>query len=622
MPKLRQSWLKCRGDHGRGGAGAGSILLLVLAIVLAACSGSSPSSHSSSHTAAPVKNATVTYAEQPGAPPNYIFPVTPAAFCSLANYDDLFYMMYRPLYWWGVGDKAGVDYKLSLATQPQFSNGGKTVTIHLKHYLWSDGDPVTSRDLLFWLNMVRASETSFCNAIPGELPFNIASARAVDPSTFQITFDKSYSREWILGNELSLFIPLPQQVWDRTSPSGPVGNLDTTMAGAKKVFGFLNNQSMDLHTYSTNPLWRVVDGPWKLQSLTTTGEVTFVPNPKYSGPRNGDVGKFVELPFTTNAAEYNALRSGTVDYGYIPASDAQQVSTVKASGYDVKPWLLWSIAYELINYGNSTAGPLFHQLYVRQALQHLINEPQIIKEIWRGYAVPTNGPVPTTPLTKLAGPVERKTQYPYDLSAARSLLAGHGWKPGSTGVLECARPGTGPGDCGTGIPAGKKLELSLLTYSGVPEVAAEVESFKSNAQRAGILINIREAPANTVASEVVRCDKSTGTGCNWQLAINGSPSDIFVPPTYPTGDPTFKTGAPFNYGSYSNAKNDALIGETDRITGLGPMYQYQAFLARQLPVLWVPDPAYQISAISTRLHGAGAQSIYGAITPEDWYLSR
>ena len=34
-------------------------------------------------------------------------------------------------------------------------NGNK-VTITLKHYMWSNGTPVTAQDVMFWLNMETA----------------------------------------------------------------------------------------------------------------------------------------------------------------------------------------------------------------------------------------------------------------------------------------------------------------------------------------------------------------------------------------------------------------------------------------------------------------------------------
>ena len=52
-------------------------------------------------------------------------------------------------------------------------------------------------------------------------------------------------------------------------------------------------------TYATNPLWQVVDGPWKLKAFNADGQITFVPNPSYSGPIKPTLKSFTELPYTS-----------------------------------------------------------------------------------------------------------------------------------------------------------------------------------------------------------------------------------------------------------------------------------------------------------------------------------
>ena len=45
------------------------------------------------------------------------------------------------------------------------------------------------------------------------------------------------------------------------------------------------------------------------------------PNPKYSGPVKPKLDKFVQLPFTSGAAEFNALVGGKITVGYLPLED-------------------------------------------------------------------------------------------------------------------------------------------------------------------------------------------------------------------------------------------------------------------------------------------------------------
>ena len=45
-------------------------------------------------------------------------------------------------------------------------------------------------------------------------------------------------------------------------------------------------------------------------------------------------------------------------------------------------------------------------------------------------------------------------------------------------------------------------------------------------------------------------------------------------------------------------------------------------MANQIPVLWMPQPVYQISETSTKLHGILPQSPIESLTPENWYFTK
>src|SRR5580698_9957492 len=124
---------------------------LAAAVAAAGCAGSSNSSGSGG---TPVTGGTAVMAEPPTNTPNYIFPFTSSAYISVINASYLTYLMYRPLYWFGDNGQPTVNNSLSLASPPTFS--GNKVTINLKHYMWSNGQPVTAQDVMFWLNMMQA----------------------------------------------------------------------------------------------------------------------------------------------------------------------------------------------------------------------------------------------------------------------------------------------------------------------------------------------------------------------------------------------------------------------------------------------------------------------------------
>ena len=65
--------------------------------------------------------------------------------------------MWRPLYYAPQGSPQTVDATLSVANAPVWSNGDKTMSISLKPWKWSNGETVSSKDLLFSLDEIKAA---------------------------------------------------------------------------------------------------------------------------------------------------------------------------------------------------------------------------------------------------------------------------------------------------------------------------------------------------------------------------------------------------------------------------------------------------------------------------------
>src|SRR5215831_9546695 len=302
--------------RGRPGV-RGTVLAAALALMVAGCASSSGGV--SPPGAAPVTGGIAVLAEPPSVTPNYIFPFASSAYFSNINIWNLQSLLYRPLYWFGQKGQPSMNASLSLAYPPTF-NGNK-VTITLKRYMWSDGTPVTAQDVMFWLNMERAEPTGY-GGFTG-FPMNVKDITVVSPTVVTMVMDKPYSPTWFLDNDLSQITPMPQ-AWDQTA-SGP-GDCATTVSHCAAVYDYLNAQAKNLSNYATSPLWSIVDGPWKLSAFNADGHITFAPNQFYSGPVKPRLAAFQEVPFATDAAEYDVLRAanpGTrIDVGYLPQQDA------------------------------------------------------------------------------------------------------------------------------------------------------------------------------------------------------------------------------------------------------------------------------------------------------------
>ncbi len=588
-----------------------------LALLLSACGASTAT------TPQVVKGGTATFAEPPAAPPNYIFPLMSLQYFSVSNLGDFIDLMYRPLYWFGQNGKAQVNPSLSLAQLPIFtvnSSGDSVATVNLKKYMWSDGTAVTSRDVEFWMKLLVANKANWAAYVPGAFPDNVTSVTYPSPTQIVFTFNKTYNQNWLLYNELSQITPIPQQVWDVTAahPS-TVGNYDLTPSGAVAVYNYLTNQSKTPSTFATNPLWRVIDGPWTLQSFSNTGEAVFVPNKRYSGPIKPKLSKFIEVPYTSDTAEFNALHSGAVDYGYLPTQDLSQKAYLSKQGYSFAPWVDFGFTYFPLNFTNRTVGPIFNQLYVRQAIQEMVNQPQYIRDIFHGYAVPSYGPVPVVPANPFASPYEKSNPYPYNPTAAKTLLTSHGWAVHPNGVTTCVNPTL----CGAGIKKGAGLNFSLLFASGVTTVTSEMEALQSSLSTIGIKVTLSQKPFNAVLSVATPCP-STGPNvskCTWQMA-NWGGGWVYAPDYYPSGGEILAAGAGSNSGGYNDPVNNANIVATHTQLGTAAMFTYEDYVAKMLPVIFLPSADYSLSEYKSTLHGVVPQDAYLNLNPENWYFTK
>jgi len=266
-------------------------------------------------------------------------------------------------------------------------------------------------------------------------------------------------------------------------------------------------------------------------------------------------------------------------------------------------------------------GPLLRQLYVRQALEDLINRPQIVSKVYAGYADPGNGPVPVlasgsyvSPLEKAGGP------YRYSPSKAISLLKAHGWKVVPNGVSTCQRAGTGPSDCGSGISAGEPLQFKLLFTAGITSFDQQEAAIQSSEAAAGIKIILTAEPFNTLIATAGTCTAQShpASTCGWQLLDYGyEPYSLD-----PSGASMFNTGGYNNQGGYSSTEEDNLINQTEYGSSSSAFYAYENYTAEQLPWLWLPQSS-NLFVYKKNLAGVTPLNPFsGTLNPEVWYYTK
>ncbi|MER7504224.1 ABC transporter substrate-binding protein [Nonomuraea pusilla] len=605
-----------------------SAALAAIAVLATACTGGGGSTKDVAgsyatppkQTGTPKDGGTATVALTPGLSPNYIYPYPPASANGTVIARGLMWRsLYRPS---GAGDQI-TDAELSLAEQPTYSADRKTVTIKMRDYSWSDGTPVTADDVVFSFALLKAalaeSPANWSFYTPGQFPDGV-SAEATAPDTLTLRLETAYNPSYLLSM-LTLLYVMPSKEWNIAQAGGP--HLDYTQPkNAKAIYKYLTKESESQSTFASNPLWQVVNGPYRLKSFDpTTGSFSLVPNKAYKGPGDSRLDQIDFKAFTSAAAVLNQFKAGNLTVGTLDSSFITQIGALKAKGYNVygapAPARFDSLT---INFKNTTGNfdKIIAQAYVRQALQRLIDQQGYIasRGIYNGAGSPNYSTAGAgSPYPPAFGD---KAPYPYDPAAAEKLLTDNGWKVVPNGSTTCERPGTGPGECGAGIPRGQTISFTLASANTPAYVGARDVAFASAAKKLGIDVKIVTKALNYMYANYGNTF-APATKNEWAMQDFGP---LYLAAGYPSSNTVFNTEGSFNLGSYHNPEVDKSIDASTFGADAKALSTEVTRLAEDLPVLFLPTPHTLVVWKDTL---SGPQSSFNALlsflyTPELWYF--
>ena len=577
---------------------------------------------------------TITVAAPPNSAPTWILPIVPGSSYQVFNDYEFDYQMYRPLYWYYNGVQPTETPAMSLANEPVWSNGDRTVSFSLKsNYKWSDGQPLTSQDVLLWFYLLKAalkeSPANWGPYTPGlGLPDEVASISAPSASTVTMNLTKAVNPTWFVEDELGSLQPLPSHAWDIDAPGGKaITDWATNPADAKKIYDYLASGAKSLSTYATNPLWKVTNGPYKLTAFSaTTGGFTMVPNAAYGGPHATTESKYQILPFTSDQAEFDAVEAGSVDVGYVPLANVPKASGL-ASSYNEFGYSDFGFNYISYNFKDTTGdfNNIIDKLYIRQALAHLEDEAGYIKAFFNGAGGQAFGPVPVSPKSPFTPSNATTNPYPFSTADAATILKANGWTVVPNGTDTCAKAGTATGDCGAGIPAGTKLEWNVFYGTNPAVLGEQTQDWASEAKTVGITMNL--ASSNFDYQIANYNDPSSPKTINkWAMDDFGGFSDS----TYPTTLGVFNSTGSDNIGGYVDPKADSLINSSVTSPNASAVSAEAEYLTAQQPGLFQPNPDGGFGTASIVVWSktiSGAPQSFETLTqdqwtPEYWFLTK
>jgi peptide/nickel transport system substrate-binding protein len=304
----------------------------------------------------------------------------------------------------------------AMASSWDTSADGLTWTFHLRAGLkWSDGVPLTARDVAYTFNRIRTGKFEQTNY--GNYVAAMKTVTATDDRTVVFTLSKPTP----VMLHLYVYI-LPEHIWK---------NVDE--AGVKK---FANNPT---------PGGTVGSGPFLVTQRSTRQFIRLKANPNFRGGKP-HIDELVFRVFNSEDSLAQALRRGEIDFADNLGSNVFN-SLKNATGVKTFPAKYSGFDEVAMNTGaaldNGTpigdGHPALKDKRVRVAIAHAIDTQTIVKRVYGGFATPGTSVIPSIYQQLHYDP--GSTAYSFDPAEANRLLDQAGYRKGSDGIRRM--PGNG-----------------------------------------------------------------------------------------------------------------------------------------------------------------------------------
>ncbi|HZS79686.1 MAG TPA: ABC transporter substrate-binding protein [Ktedonobacteraceae bacterium] len=419
-----------------------------------------------------------------------------------------------------------------LAQSYDFSNGAKTVTFHLRSGVtWSDGQPFTSADVVFTLNMLKQYPAADGNGLWQYLQ----SVQAPDNNTVVVNLKKAY-------------VPL---LWYLAGQTWIVSKHEYASAGDPTKFA------------DDNPIGT---GPFVLNSFSPQ-LIDLKKNPHYWQPGVPVVSEVRYPAFDSNTSAELLLARGDVDWTGLYTPNIQQTYIAKDPAHNH----YWFPSRNVVMLYLNTAKYPFNQLAVRQAISSAIDRQKLYQVAESGYAPvahPTSLVLPADQSS--LDPTYAKASFTLDTAKSAQLLASAGFTKGSDGIYV--------------DKTGKRLSFTIDVVTGWTDWVTQAQIIASNLKAVGI-----DATANPVSFNSYFSALQMG---NYDTAIswtNPGPTPFYLYNSLLNSVDSAPIGqqASSNFERWMDPNTDKLLAQyattTDPQVQQQALYGLQQIMVEQIP---------------------------------------
>lgn len=345
---------------------------------------------------------------------------------------------FDPAFGWGAGEhvhepliqstltvtNADLTIDYDLATDYSVSEDGLLWTVQIRDDVkFTDGEPLTARDVAFTYNTVKGSSS-------------------VNDFTM---LDHA---EVLNDTTVAFHMTRPFSIWPYT------------MA----VVGIVPEHAYDSATYGSNPIG---SGRYILKQWDKGQQVILDANPDYYGEQPNM--QRVTIVFMEEDAAFLAAQAGEVDLAYTSATYSDQTvegySLAAYESVDNRGFNLPAIPEQTTESGKRIGNDFTADVQVRRAINIGVDRQEMIDHVLNGYGSPAYSVCDQMPW------YNPDSEVAYDPEKAKTLLDEAGWKTGEDGIRE---------------KDGVKAELNLLYATGDSVRQALAADFADQLKELGI----------------------------------------------------------------------------------------------------------------------------------------
>jgi peptide/nickel transport system substrate-binding protein len=406
-----------------------------------------------------------------------------------------------------------------LASSYQFSSDAKSVTFTLQQGVkWSDGQPFTSNDVVFTLNMLHQYPAADTN----NLWTYISSVSAPDANTVTVNFNQAYTPIlWYLGGQTWI---VPQHIFSTVG--------DPTKFANSKPVG---------------------TGPFILKSFTPQ-LIDLVKNPNYWQPGKPAVSEIKFPSFNSNTSAELLLSQGSVDWTGLFTPNINQTFVARDPAHNH----YWFPPSNVVMLYLNTAKYPFNLLPVRQAISDVLDRNQMYQQAESGYEPVSSPTALVLPANKsfLASDYANSA-FSINTAQAAQALASAGFTKDSNGIYADKN--------------GKELTFNINVVTGWTDWVTDCQIMSNNLDSLGMKVSVNSISFNDYFSAL-----QLG---NYDAAIswtNPGPTPFFLYSSllYSKNTAPIGKAAASNFERWNDPATDKLLNQY--ATSADPNVQQQA----------------------------------------------